>query len=132
MVNAEYSNERKEHVPVKMVSIGQLHITIASLITFCCGIIVALMLLFVGPYGIFMSVYVLLLFLVLAYNVNCAQVGHCNTWAWVLTAIYIFYTVIAVILFVFNYPKFLKTVRISASPQKNSMISKSNVSAKTK
>ena len=123
MVTSEYlvdSEERKEHLAINMVSIGSLQITVASLITFSCGVIIALMLLFTGPYGIFVSLYVLLLFVVLAYNVNCAQVGHCTVWAWVLTAVYLFYTVVAVLLFIFNYPAFRTAMKGTMS--KNTVV----------
>lgn len=83
---------------VKVITIGKNKITLTAFLTFLAGLVLAVILPFVGSYGIFLSIYVLLLFVLLAYNVNCAQVGHCHVWAWVLTLVYVGYVALAVVL----------------------------------
>lgn len=95
---------------VQVVSVGKVKITKAAFVTIHAGILLATVLAFVGPYGVFISIYVLLLFSLLAYNVNCTQVGHCNTWAWILTFVYVFYVAIIIIMFFTKKDMLVKAV----------------------
>ena len=82
---------------VKMVTVGSWKITLAALITLISGLVLAVVFLFMGRFGLILSMWVLLLFVLASYNVNCAQMGHCRVWAWTLTILYVVYvTIIAV------------------------------------
>jgi hypothetical protein len=76
---------------VRIVTIGSLKLTLAAFITLLSGVVLALGIALLGGAFTFVSLYVLLLFVVIAYNVNCAQVGHCKVWAWFLTIVYVVY-----------------------------------------
>lgn len=81
---------------VKMVQLGSVKITLAAFVTLVAGLVLAVALFFVGSFGPILSVYVLLVFMLLSYNVNCAQLGHCKVWAWFLTIVYVFYALVIV------------------------------------
>lgn len=83
--------DSKNQSEYKMVSIGPFKITLAAFITFVAGIFVAIALLFAGSIGPMMSLFTLFVFMILSYNVNCLQLGHCNIWAWFLTIVYVIY-----------------------------------------
>jgi hypothetical protein len=72
------------------------------------------------PYSIIISVLVLLFSIMNAYTINCAQVGHCKIWAWILTSVFVVYLCIysAILLInkdkIFNIPK-VNAVKVNAS-----------------
>jgi hypothetical protein len=70
--------------------------------TLIFAIILAIVVALFIPYGIFIGIYILLIFLLLSYNINCTLVGHCKTWAWILTTAYIIYVTSSVILIFIN------------------------------
>lgn len=73
----------------KIITIGKLKLTLPSFITAVCGIFVGLVTsIKLNP---FMGLVTVLPFLIAAYTVNCTIVGHCTTWAWVLTTLYVVY-----------------------------------------
>lgn len=83
--------------PTKTVKFVGLDITFNAFLTLVAGLILSVVLVFTIPtYGIFAGLYILLLFSLLAYNVNCVQVGHCYLWAWILTVVYLVYAGIVV------------------------------------
>ena len=92
---------------VKMVSVGHLNMTLASFIVVVGGFLLATVIIALSPssVGIFSALFILLGSVLSAYNINCAQLGHCQTWAWVLTTLYI----LGVILSMFSVFRF-KTV----------------------
>lgn len=81
---------------MKIITIGALRMTLPSFITAICGMTIGVSLLFVMPQLWPMSLMIVAAFLVGAYNVNCAVVGNCNAWAWILATVYIVYTLIVV------------------------------------
>ena len=81
---------------MKTVVVGNLTISLASVIVLVSAIILSIVLMFASPYGFIASLGVLLGGTLAAYNVNCAQVGQCHTWAWILTSFYVVYAVFIV------------------------------------
>lgn len=82
-----------------MVQFGQKKITFKAFLTLLAGLILALTVSVTLPYGVFIGLYILLIFSIMAYNVNCVQTGHCYFWAWILTMVYLIYTIFAVYFF---------------------------------
>ena len=71
----------------KVISIGKLNLTLPSFITAVCGIVVGIAAsIKLNP---FIGLIAVIPFLIAAYTVNCIVVGHCTTWAWVLTVLYV-------------------------------------------
>jgi hypothetical protein len=71
----------------KIITVGKLKLTLPSFITAVCGIIVGLATsIKINP---FVGLAAVVPFLIAAYTVNCTVVGHCTTWAWVLTVLYV-------------------------------------------
>lgn len=99
-----------------------------AFITLLSGIILALVIAIFIPYGVFIAIYVLLIFLLLSYNINCTLVGHCKTWAWILTVIYLIYVTISVIVIFTNKDAW---IAMFMRPKTGSNISKS-LKTKTK
>ena len=87
---------------VKMVSLFNKRITYNAYLTLLAGLVMSLTFAFTIPHGVFIGLYILLMFTLLAYNVNCVQVGHCSMWAWILTAVYVIYAVIVVAFLIFK------------------------------
>lgn len=79
-----------------MVQFGQKKITFKAFLTLIAGLILALAVSISLPYGVFLGLYILLIFSLMAYNVNCVQQGHCYFWAWILTVLYLVYASFAV------------------------------------
>jgi hypothetical protein len=86
---------------VKMVTIGQYHMSLASCIVLAVGLTFSIVILFALPnvFGLIMGSYILLSVVLIAYNINCVQLGHCKIWAWVLTAVYIFGVVSSMLMY---------------------------------
>lgn len=84
---------------VKMVQIGELKITLFSLIVLITGVVLGVFMAFLvpHPYGLMSSLVIILASVVFAYNVNCMVVGQCKIWALVLTAFYVLYATFVVI-----------------------------------
>lgn len=78
-----------------VVDLNTLHpskeITLQSKIILVAGIILSITIAIFAPrpYNIWIAIYFLFVAMIAAYNVNCAQVGHCYTWAWILTVTYV-------------------------------------------
>jgi hypothetical protein len=77
----------------KTVYIGNIKMTLFSLITVCCGIASGLFLAYkVHP---FIGLLMIGSTFVAAYNLNCVIVGHCRVFAWILVTLYVLNTVLA-------------------------------------
>lgn len=83
--------------PVKTITIAGVKISQLSVVVLVSSFVLALAMLFVGPMGFLGSLTVLLAGALAAYNVNCVQVGHCQTWALILTVFYVINSVIIVV-----------------------------------
>ena len=81
-------------------------ISLAAFLSLIAGIIVAILAIVTAPkpFGIFFGLVLLGSACLASYNVNCSQVGHCHVWAWILTVIYVFGAVGAIISFMTNKP----------------------------
>ena len=76
---------------VKMVSIGHLNMTLSSFIVLIAGLLLVIITLILSPttLGLISATSFALVSILGAYNINCAQLGHCQVWAWILTSLYI-------------------------------------------
>lgn len=66
----------------RIITIGSLQVTLPAFITALTGIVLALASIFTGSREVGLTFMVLLL--LQSYSINCAVVGHCNSWAWFL------------------------------------------------
>jgi hypothetical protein len=91
---------------VKMISIGHLNVTMASFIILMAGLVVVTIVIILSPnpVGLVSALFLALSSVLAAYNVNCAQLGQCQVWAWVLTGLY----VLGVTLSIFSAFRFLQ------------------------
>jgi hypothetical protein len=78
----------------KIITVGQLKMTLPAFITAVCGFVAAVVISW--KVNIMVGLVVLPSFFIASYNVNCATVGHCTTWAWILTTLYVIYVLFAV------------------------------------
>lgn len=83
----------------KMIKVGKIEMTRASFIVLLVGICTSVACLIIAPnlVGVIMAIYFLLSVILVAYNINCTQLGKCYTWAWILTVVYILGAVLSVI-----------------------------------
>lgn len=82
----------------RVVTVGKLQLTLPAAIVAASGFVVAIaMAWLVHP---ILGIAILPGFFLAAYNVNCVTVGHCTTWAWILTSIYTFYTLLIVVIMI--------------------------------
>ena len=87
----------EEPQKVRMVSFGGVKISMNAYMIVIAGIILSVTLAFLVPQvGPLVGLFVLFLFMVLSYNVNCVLLGHCHIWAWFLTITYLIYTGVVV------------------------------------
>lgn len=101
-----YTTEKKDEVT--MIKFGELSISLASFLTLLSGFIVAVLIMFASKKTFVLGLTTFLVFCVVAYNVNCVQLGHCNTYAWILTILYMGYAAIFALLFFRNKSAFNK------------------------
>lgn len=101
-----YMNEKNGDVT--MIKIGELSISLASFLTLCSGFVVAVIIMFASRKTFMLGLSTFLVFCIVAYNVNCVQLGHCTTYAWILTILYIGYAAIFALLFFRNKTAFYK------------------------
>lgn len=97
-----------------MVTVGDMKMTRAALITITSGLILSLCIAIFVPHGIFISLFTFLGFIIAAYNVNCVYVGKCTTWALTLTVIYVVYVIISLLLLFSDKKKFIKMLNKSS------------------
>lgn len=100
-----------------MVQFGQKKITFKAFLTLIAGLILALAVSVTLPYGVLMGLYILLVFSIMAYNVNCVQTGHCYFWAWILTVLYLIYASFAVFFLITKGPAIAEKL-LPKSPKK--------------
>ena len=73
----------------KFVQVGSLTLSAPAFVVALTGVVVSVGMTIAAPKLIFASLLVLAAFFVAAYNVNCAIVGNCSVWAWVLAVMYV-------------------------------------------
>ena len=82
--------------PVKMIDFFGIKISLNAYIILIAGLIMCIVIMFIGPYGPIAGIVAFLFVILVAYNVNCTLVGHCRVWAWFLTVFYIIYAIVIV------------------------------------
>jgi hypothetical protein len=94
-MNSEEQNtvvdQREE---IKTIDFFGIRISLNAYIILIVGFIVCIILIFMPPYGPFAAAILLLFVVIAAYNVNCLLVGHCKIWAWVVTIVYIIFSIV--------------------------------------
>jgi hypothetical protein len=92
-----------------MISLGNhIKVTRAAFYTLIAGVIFAVTIAFTAPvWGPVIAIITLLPWILIAYNVNCVQIGHCYYWGWILATVYLLTSCIALLpvllkLFKFN------------------------------
>lgn len=94
-------NDDDDNRNVKMMNIGDIKISRAAFLTLIAGIILSTVIAITIPgVGPIIGLVLLLLWMLITYNINCVQVGHCNKWAWILTTFYLVYVGFAVMLLI--------------------------------
>lgn len=94
---------------IKIIYIGNIKVTWAAFINLIAGIILSSVLAINIPdIGPFIGLFVLLLWMILTYNINCAQIGHCKKWAWILTIFYLIYASFISIMLITNKDSIIK------------------------
>jgi len=76
-------------------TIGGAKITYNAAATLIAGMLVSIVMAWIGPAGIVMGALMFLAFCLAAYNVNCALVGQCTLLANILTIIYVIYALLS-------------------------------------
>ena len=99
----------------KFINIG-VKVSRASFYILITGVIIATILaIFLPfPFNIFISILVLVFSIMNAYTINCAQVGHCKIWSWILTSIFIVYLSIYSIILLINKDKIFNVAKVNA------------------
>lgn len=90
-----------------MISLGDnIKVTRAAFLTLLAGLILSIVIAFTFPVsGPLVGIVVLLVWMLVAYNVNCVQVGHCYKWAWILTIFYLIYVGFAIFALIYHNDK---------------------------
>lgn len=85
----------------RTVYIGNIKMTLFSLITVCCGIITGLFL----AYKVHPLIGLLMIgsMFLAAYDLNCVIVGHCKVFAWILVTLYVLNTIFALLPYILAF-----------------------------
>lgn len=78
----------------QIIQIGTLRLTLPSFITAVCGLVIGAI--FGLKINIITGLLIVAAAFLQAYTVNCIVIGHCTTWAWILSSIYVLYAVIMI------------------------------------
>ena len=70
---------------MRTVTVGSLTMTLPAAIIAAIGIVSAIAMVLYHPGLLLPSMVMLGVFFIAAYNINCTVVGHCETFAWILT-----------------------------------------------
>jgi hypothetical protein len=82
-------------VEMKPINVNGMKITPASVYVLLAGIVLSIFLFCVmKKYALFISLFMLVIFSINSYTVNCVEVGNCSVWMWTLTAINIAYALL--------------------------------------
>lgn len=93
-MSTENVNYEMNEFAKRTVQIGSIKVCYPAFVTLICGLIISILISASGQ--LVLGVLTFGVFLLTTYNVNCAVVGNCTTWAWVLMCVYIFYVLSAV------------------------------------
>lgn len=77
------------------VTVGPLKVTYPAFLVLLAGVVGAVITLFI-PYGVFVSIYLILMASVASYTINCTLVGNCTMWAWLLAVLDIIIIIAAI------------------------------------
>lgn len=81
--------------PVKRVMVAGLEVTVPALIVASIGLLTGLAVVLIHPNMVPVGLIVVASTFLQAYNINCAVVGKCNAWAWVLGGLFILHTAVS-------------------------------------
>lgn len=70
---------------MRTVTVGSLTMTLPAAIIAAIGVVSAVAMVLYHPGLLLPSMVMLGVFFIAAYNINCTVVGHCETFAWILT-----------------------------------------------
>jgi hypothetical protein len=101
------SDSTEEENALVMISLTtNIKLTRAAFYTLFAGLILSIVIAFTLPvYGPLIGIVVLFVWMLVAYNLNCVQVGHCNNWAWILTVFYLVYIGFAIFALIYHNDK---------------------------
>ncbi len=87
----------------QIIQLGTLKLTLPSFITAVCGLVIGAI---IGiKINIITGLLVVAAAFVQAYTINCIVIGHCTTWAWILSSIYVLYAAIMIVLLFMSMAK---------------------------
>ena len=86
----------KNENSTRMIKIGNITVSLAAFIALLSGLILAISIVSYIPNSYNMAMFVVIGFIILAYEINCIEVGKCEIWAWFVTFIYFFNSAILV------------------------------------
>jgi len=72
----------------RMIKIGNYSISLTAFITLISGLILAIFVVSYIPNSYNMAMFIIIGFIIAAYEINCVEVGKCDIWAWFLTFVY--------------------------------------------
>jgi len=82
--------------------------TVAAAGTLASGLVLSIIATYTSPTGILVGIPMFLAFCITAYNVNCASVGHCDTWATIIACFYAVYALLSLALLFITGPEEMK------------------------
>jgi hypothetical protein len=77
------------------MTVGPLKVSYPAFLVLLAGVIGAVITLFM-PYGVFVSIYLIIFASIASYTVNCTLVGNCTIWAWCLVVLDIIVIITAI------------------------------------
>jgi hypothetical protein len=77
---------------VYVIDIGNYKISLSAFLTLLVGFIVSIFIVVYIPNSIVASFFILLPTIIIAYEINCVEVGKCDTLALLLTTIYLVFS----------------------------------------
>lgn len=97
------TQQQQQQQQIKMIDFFGIKISLNAYIILIAGLIMCIVIMFIGPLGPLFGVIAFLFVILSAYNVNCTLVGHCKVWAWFLTVFYIIYAIVVVMTMYMKY-----------------------------
>lgn len=112
-----------------LIQIGSLRISVQALVVAIAGIVFSMAMSYIIgimiPYGYIVGLFLLPVFLLAAYSINCMIVGECVVWAWILTVLYVINFLATLVAFTVKM-KAIRAKRLQSSNTKANMNANTN------
>ena len=80
---------KRDDTFIYVIKFGNVNISLNAFIIIICGFILCIIMTYLNKIRYDITIVPFFISLIVAYNINCVEVGKCGTWSWILTCLYL-------------------------------------------